>query len=712
MPIVKQMTLKNFYNYSNEVTYKFKEGINIVVADNNGGKSKLYNAFLWVLRDVVFDSDSRTYRNVIDPKDQFKIVSDKSKNEAAVGEEVVTTVSLIFENELAAKQTELGNSIYTVTKTIKSKKIKEGSPFLYKNWSVSLNQPIFTLQRGVETKQLNVTQDKILDKLLPHALQAYYMFQGEEISELVGNELTKAINKITGINRFDYFQAYLEDILKKSRNAFDKETKKITKNSKQIEALSADIKRAEETVAHHSDRIKELTKNFEFVDQQYKSLHEQYTEALSQDEIIKEISQIEEKINRAQKDLENMELNYNSHFFEDKWLLYGFNSFKDKFLNLRKEYNERKAKKSAESFYSQLPLNMPDVPSLDQMIKDMYCHVCNRPIAENSQEFMHLKKLRDRNNAPKKTQDSHLINFIDLLHQRSANFPTKDDINKGEDDLKSQLRDLNIQLCELTERKELLEAKKNKEKDAVMKLLNDYHACLELRDKLKSELVKEEGNRKNALTMLTENRNKFNTIASGEQINPGHQKKIDVLESLSEAFQEAKKTYYDDQAKFLTTAANKDYQDLTIGNQTAPGYIDISVSNNFQLSSELKNAEGGILAGQGTAFQRMKQLSLLLGIVKLGNNTEYPLIADAPVSELSPILTKNFFYTVPKNFKQSILMVKDLIDESSSGQNDIGLNPLGEEIKNDGYLDPRIYINNAKGKDQHVRETVVNLINN
>ena len=57
------ISFKNFYNYSGDYennTYEFSEGINVVNADNGMGKSKLFNGFLWILRDKVYDSDSRT----------------------------------------------------------------------------------------------------------------------------------------------------------------------------------------------------------------------------------------------------------------------------------------------------------------------------------------------------------------------------------------------------------------------------------------------------------------------------------------------------------------------------------------------------------------------------------------------------------------------------------------------------------------------------
>ena len=55
--IINSISFKNFFNYYGEydenTTYEFKEGINIIVADNGAGKSKLFNSLLWIFKDKV-----------------------------------------------------------------------------------------------------------------------------------------------------------------------------------------------------------------------------------------------------------------------------------------------------------------------------------------------------------------------------------------------------------------------------------------------------------------------------------------------------------------------------------------------------------------------------------------------------------------------------------------------------------------------------------
>lgn len=52
--IIDKIELLNFLCYAGENTFEFREGINVIIGDNGYGKSKLYDAFYWVMYDQVF----------------------------------------------------------------------------------------------------------------------------------------------------------------------------------------------------------------------------------------------------------------------------------------------------------------------------------------------------------------------------------------------------------------------------------------------------------------------------------------------------------------------------------------------------------------------------------------------------------------------------------------------------------------------------------
>jgi DNA sulfur modification protein DndD len=711
MPVIKKLILNNFYNYFGENLYDFKKGMNIVIADNNGGKSKLFNSFLWVLSDVVFDSDNREYVHLNNPNNQFKLISDKAKINATVGEMVTTSVTLRFENDLATD--DLGPSIYTITKSIIAEKLKVSNPTSLDSWNVQIGKSKYIHKLGVNTKEIvdETEQKKVPKFLLPESLKTYYMFQGEEISKLVGKELTNAIRKITHINKFDYMENYLKDILEKAERALNSRIKEASKKQSEAEESANELDRYKGIISNLSGQLIEKKEKMEDKQEKFDSLREKYTEAALQYDLIKKIAKKETDLKAIIDKLEELEKNYNQNFFSNRWILEGVENKIDDFIELRDKYLKNKAQSESNEFVSPLPYNIPDVPSLEKMITDMHCAVCNRSLANDKEALEYLRKLRDRNEhkTTSNTKISHVRIFLDELYKNSNNIPKEDELKETKKRIKEKIRQLNKDIHELTnEINDHKEEQKQKDEDA-KKVLDDYNKCSSDLNRLISEIAILDQKLAGAKRDHEREQKKFNSLGSFNSIEPGYQKKVDILEDLLYSFTATKKQYFDQQAESLTEIINKNYRNLTKGNQTNPGNVEIEVNDNFVFRSKMKNHEGGVLSGQGSAFQRMKQLALLMGIVQIGKSQYYPLIADAPVSEMSSILTKNFFFCIRETFEQSIILVKDLIDDETNN-NELKLNKLGEDIKGSSYLEALIYINNAKGKEQHERETVIKQI--
>ena len=105
--IINKISLQNFFNYYGSYdanTYDFKEGINIVVADNGAGKSKLFNALLWVFYNELLDSDLKIRRNI--ESMAVKTISDMAKNEVSIGESVDCGVRIEFQDSRFTYQIE------------------------------------------------------------------------------------------------------------------------------------------------------------------------------------------------------------------------------------------------------------------------------------------------------------------------------------------------------------------------------------------------------------------------------------------------------------------------------------------------------------------------------------------------------------------------------------------------------------------------------
>ena len=94
--IIKKISLENFQCYCGSLSeneFDFSEGVNIITGNNGAGKSKLFNAFYWVLFGQIFTSHEWL------PGKQLghSFVSNRAKAKAGDEERVNCSVQLILE---------------------------------------------------------------------------------------------------------------------------------------------------------------------------------------------------------------------------------------------------------------------------------------------------------------------------------------------------------------------------------------------------------------------------------------------------------------------------------------------------------------------------------------------------------------------------------------------------------------------------------------
>jgi len=184
--IINSISFCNFYNYYGSYednTYTFTEGINIINADNNMGKSKFYNGFLWILRDEVYDSDDKKIYPVSDS--YFKMMSGKARRES---DELTLGVRIIFENN---------NERYIITKEVRCTKESE---WLY-NATTEVQHTIDNEDQFIMDK---TEKDDVIRKLIPYDMEKYCLLQGESMERLVDlstlKGLENTINALADMN--------------------------------------------------------------------------------------------------------------------------------------------------------------------------------------------------------------------------------------------------------------------------------------------------------------------------------------------------------------------------------------------------------------------------------------------------------------------------------------------------------------------------------
>ena len=165
--------------------------------------------------------------------------------------------------------------------------------------------------------------------------------------------------------------------------------------------------------------------------------------------------------------------------------------------------------------------------------------------------------------------------------------------------------------------------------------------------------------------------------------------------NLEKLFMATKERIFNEIVDRLQEESNTMYRDLTARNHTMGGVLHFQKREDGTLKVMVINEDGEELTGNGTGFQRMKQLAIVMSIIssKIGNKQfDYPFISDAPFSEFSINFIENFFNKAPSVFRQCIIMIKDLCDPNAPLLiNNFGMD-LSKKMKN-GEIKGTFYVN-------------------
>ena len=88
--IINKIQLSNWFNFKGDFkdnSITFKEGLNIFTGDNNAGKTKLHNAFRWIIEEsVLINRVSEASKEKISNDNIKKIVNQLAFREAKVND--------------------------------------------------------------------------------------------------------------------------------------------------------------------------------------------------------------------------------------------------------------------------------------------------------------------------------------------------------------------------------------------------------------------------------------------------------------------------------------------------------------------------------------------------------------------------------------------------------------------------------------------------
>lgn len=674
--IIKSISFQNFYNYYGSFkdnTYRFKEGINIVNADNNMGKSKFYNGILWILKDTVYDSD---LKRMVSASTSFqRMASGKVLNEET-NFDIGVNITFI-ENE----------DKYSVSKIVQFHKNANGWKT---NEKLDIMQTINNRDIAVND---TVEKDKIIKKIIPVELMNYALLQGESMEQLVDlsshNGLSSTINALAGINNLIEICDLSKDLSHKAKKlSNDKEKEKDSTDKKIIdliqerECLESRIESTTTQIETYKTELSEASKKKETLEAILLNAQNREKFRNAQKTLLIEVAKMKEEKNNKEKCITALLYSDTS-----PWILMGLQEQISLFDQHRQNLtSEIATQRAMDNPLIKLPENSPDIPSLQRMLRTEICEVCGRPALKTSKHWEHIKMIMERPICKKNTNKNDFSSFYSSVQTSVGSFSLS--IPKIADSIQEYRK-------EIDKLEELINQKEDEKETVKLEFLNaggsennaditdrqnisDYTLAEKTITKKEEDIKKAENSIKQWQTRLKQIKEEIEKINTDSEF-ANYRDFKDMMCCVEAMLYNSKERTFDKILNSLEVNANIKYSELTQGNLSAGGKLNFSKQADGTVQVSIKNINDGELTGLGTGFQRMKQLSIIMAIISskiVNKRFDYPFISDAPFSEFGDNFINNFFKIAPNVFTQSIIFIKELYDPSSEDY----LNALGKKI--------------------------------
>jgi len=342
---------------------------------------------------------------------------------------------------------------------------------------------------------------------------------------------------------------------------------------------------------------------------------------------------------------------------------------------------------------------------LKRMLEHEWCEVCNREAKKGTDPWLHIKKVMERPKEPMRVSDS-FMQFYGDIQKITGRYETA--IPNITDDYNHYMEEIWDLEDQITQQEKVVEAKENEltlvgsedtSEDDDRRVLSGYNQAKRLLQEKEEEIQRYTGK----IDLWQKGLEKANRELDKRQESTPIRKAKQLYEDMQiveSIFNSTKERIFQGIVSNLQVSANEMYGALTKGNQTLGGTLNFDRQEDGTVKVSVTNSYGEELFGNGTGFQRMKQLSIVMSIIssRVGNKRfDYPFISDAPFSEFSWNFIRNFFDIAPDVFRQSIIMIKDLCEPNSQ----LLINEHGEDIAKkmrDGEIKGTFYVNYPEAK--------------
>lgn len=675
--ILKELRINNFRSYYKESVFTFKDGLTLIIGGNGDGKTTFFDALEWLFATEKENKSSG-------------LISEKRKSEMIEGDSDSVAVSLIFEH----------NGIKTLEKSFRFEKLQNGNvitrDFSFQGWN------------GIDSEREMIKGSILLEQCFDAVIRRYCLFKGESNLNVFDNEtaLKTLVDKFSNIRQFDDYVELLTRFEEKSDEAHKKELKsddKVSVKAKSLESKSNDVNRR---IYDVKNDIKQQEYNSNLYGRKIEDIEQHKETSEKYNEIKKRIKTLNDKLSKM-RSLINEE--YNIKLLDELWILIAFpdvlseyrqkiSRFGKEKRKLDKEHIERLAKEEGKREALEeltaiandaVPLSnfIPDGETMQEMIDDHICKVCNRIAEEGSDahNFMkqklslYMKSIEAKGMAEDKDKDKPLFpkSYLDELHNLSINLSGSraQDVSALRVEIKERIelnaaRKIDVQEIEEqikeaeNEKTRLLIQSDGVSEEVLEASFTDLKGYFEQKSRAEKKLHDLQINLNSLLEEQREIKREYEELNPSSGLVRIYAKVHTAFDKILKSFERAKKSNLH---KFLADLEEKANHYLTLLNvDDFHGIVRIIETVNESARIQLRSSNGTDIDNPNGALQTTMYMSVLFAIsdlTTLKRDEDYPLIFDAPTSSFESFKEEEFYNVIDKINKQCIIVTKDLLDK-------------------------------------------------
>lgn len=715
---INSITINNFQSYYEEQTIEFGDGLNLIIGNGGKGKSKLFNAFYWVLFGKIYVTSEGwcttddLYLSSHKALHKFEYINKKALYDAKIDGKVDCYVQLDLTDDKGHNYI-----IERQASAIRQPVQEWDKP---ESWNVSPSSLKVTYDVATGTKNVNgIMAESIITDLFPEGIRGYIWFQGESLDSLI--DFRKKQNLKDAVRHISYYPYYekLTAIISKAKAKIEsQESRKLREANKQnseirslilkIDFLRGKIQTEEENKKKYENNIAQI--EIALADDETKM---QGLAGFSK--LIKDYDECEKEILRINNQLTEID-NSQRSLLPSLWILRGTDKLIEKSKEIISSHVELETSVPEKKY-----IDEPSRAKLEDILnKDHQCFVCGSPVDEahpHAVEWI-LNRLRMQEEYYKELDDfRNNLEFskqFNMLVGKIQDYP---------DFVLRSLKGIDRQFQETEEEMDRLIAKRRKQLEKKTELDKqienvkqkygvDQHREASTVPTLTSNIRASRGNLekqrkllescKSAISDYTRqqqdaerelNSMGANNTGTVTQVAETEWKHISTfLEAVCKDVQEKARK---ELLKKIEERANEFYEKFTEHDKGYKGRVEIDEDYTITF-------DGGL----NTSHEDRKKMSIINALLSLNQDalqTYYPFISDAPTSSFDPSTTHKYLLGIKDIFGQSIIMTKDVEVGSDKYRDLYNQNNVSRILQ----LDSQIYRDDAKEPEIWEVSTIV-----